>query len=117
MQYCSVVPKEVVLGRDFNRTPVGTGPFKFQLWVDGVKLVLRKNPNYFEKVNGTRLPYLDAVSISFIKDKQSAFLNFIQGKFDFVSGIDPTYKDQILTSNGQLQKNMKTRLIFILNHI
>ena len=110
MQYCSVVPMEVVLGRDFNRSPVGTGPFKFQLWVDGVKLVLRKNTNYFEKVNGTRLPYLDAVSISFIKDKQSAFLNFIQGKFDFVSGIDPTYKDQILTSNGQLQEKYENQV-------
>jgi len=49
MQYCSVVPKEIVEGRNFNQAPIGTGPFQFQLWVDGIKLVLRKNPNYFEK--------------------------------------------------------------------
>ena len=102
MQYCSVVPEEIVSTRNFNRSPVGTGPFKFQLWVDGVKLILRKNPNYFEELEGERLPFLDAVSISFIKDKQSAFLNFIQGNLDFVSGIDASYKDQILDNNGNL---------------
>ena len=48
MQYCSVVPSEVVEGGDFARDPIGTGPFKFQLWEDGIKLVLRKNSKYFE---------------------------------------------------------------------
>ena len=107
MQYCSVLPKEIIEARDFNRQPIGTGPFKFQLWEDGVKLVLRKNPNYFEVVAGEQLPYLDAVAITFIKDKQSAFLQFIQGKLDFISGIDASYKDEILTNTGELQDKYK----------
>ena len=51
-QYCSVVPEEAVkkYGTDFRRHPVGTGPFRFAQWKEGVKLVLRKNPNYFEKI-------------------------------------------------------------------
>ncbi len=108
MQYCSVVPKEIVEAVDFNRNPIGTGPFKFQLWEDGVKLVLRKNPNYFEKEEGEKIPFLDAVAITFIKDKQSAFLQFIQGKLDFISGIDASYKDEILTSTGELQEKYQT---------
>ena len=48
MQYCSVVPKEIVETVNFRQQPIGTGPFKFQYWKDGVKLVFRKNPNYFE---------------------------------------------------------------------
>ena len=108
MQYCSVVPKEIVEAVDFNRNPIGTGPFKFQLWEDGVKLVLRKNPNYFEKQKNEQLPFLDAVAITFIKDKQSAFLQFIQGKLDFISGIDASYKDEILTSTGELQEKYQT---------
>ena len=101
MQYCSVVPKEIIEGGNFNLHPIGTGPFKFQFWQHGVKLILRKNDKYFEKINGERLPYLDAVAISFIKDKQSAFMKFIQGELDFISGIDASYKDEILNYNGE----------------
>ena len=103
MQYCSVVPREIVEGGDLNREPIGTGPFKFQFWQDGVKLVFRKNPNYFEMDGDNQLPFLDAVSITFIKDKQSAFLQFLQGRLDFISGIDASYKDELLTKNGDLQ--------------
>ncbi len=86
MTYASVVPHEAVeyYGDDFRSHPVGTGPFKFQYWKEGVKLVFRKNPNYFERDEaGERLPYIDAVSVSFLIDRQVAFLEFIKGKFDF----------------------------------
>jgi len=104
MQYCSVVPREIVEGGDLNRNPIGTGPFRFQLWKDGVKLVFRKNLNYFENELDEQLPFLDAVSITFIKDKQSAFLQFVQGKLDFISGIDASYKDELLTKDGCLHE-------------
>ena len=104
MQYCSVVPKEINLYKDFNIHPVGTGPFKFQLWKQGVKLVLRRNENYFEKdTQNNRLPYLDAIAINFIKDKQTAFLEFIQGNLDFISGVDASYIDEVLTKEGELR--------------
>jgi len=113
MQYCSVVPKEVVENGNFNKHPVGTGPFKFQIWKDGVKLVLRKNLNYFEKEGEEQLPFLDAVAITFIKDKQAAFLQFIQGKLDFISGIDASYKDEILTNTGKLQEKYRNKVILL----
>ena len=103
MQYCSVVPQELADRPEFRSRPIGTGPFKFQYWKEGVKLVLRKNENYFEKENGERLPKLDAVAITFIKDKQSEFLSFLQGEIDFISGIDPSYKDEILSKYGTLR--------------
>ena len=111
MQYCSVVPREIIEARNFNMKPIGTGPFQFQLWKDGVKLVLRKNLNYFEKEEGNQLPFLDAIAITFIKDKQSVFLQFIQGKLDFISGIDASYKDEILTNKGELQEKYKDKVI------
>jgi len=110
MKYASVVPKEVVehYGSDFRSHPVGTGPFQFKLWEENVKLVLRKNPLYFEKdAKGHQLPYLEAVAITFLPDKQSGFLQFIQGKLDFTSGLDPSYKDEILTQIGDLQAKYK----------
>ena len=104
-QYCSVVPREAIefYNKDFRINPVGTGPFKFVLWKTGVQLILHKNQNYFEVENGEQLPYLDAVSISFISDKQSAFLEFLKGNLDFISGIDASYKDDLLTRKGNLR--------------
>lgn len=104
MQYCAVVPKEAVLKyeNDFRRHPVGTGPFVLKLWKEGVKLVLVKNEHFFERENGQPLPYLDAIAISFIIDKQAAFLEFVKGNLDFMSGIDASYKDEMLTADGKL---------------
>uniref|UniRef100_UPI003F6B8301 ABC transporter substrate-binding protein n=1 Tax=Winogradskyella sp. TaxID=1883156 RepID=UPI003F6B8301 len=106
MKYCSVVPKEIVehYGNDFRSHPIGTGPFKFKRWEENIKLVFRRNNNYFEtNNNGKSLPYLEAVSITFLPDKQSEFLQFAQGNIDFVSGLDASYKDEILTSDGKLR--------------
>ena len=116
MTYTSIVPKEAVeyYGDDFRRHPVGTGPFRFQYWNEGVKLVFRKNPNYFETDStGERLPYLDAVSISFLIDKQVAFLEFVKGKYDFLSGIDARYKDELLTYDGELRQKYQDKIDLI----
>jgi len=107
MKYCSVVPKEIVehYGSDFRSNPIGTGPFKFKRWEENLKLVFRKNHNYFEKdAQGNSLPYLEAIAITFLPDKQSEFLQFAQGNIDFVSGLDASYKDEILTAKGELRE-------------
>lgn len=115
MIYCSVVPREVVeeYGKDFRKHPVGTGPFKFKMWKEGVKLVLLKNEKYFEFDGDRRLPYLDAVAISFLIDKQSSFLEFIKGNLDFMSGIDASYKDDFLTNKGTLNPKYEGRFKMI----
>ena len=106
MKYASVVPKEgFENGYNFRKKPIGTGAFAFKLWEENVKLVLRKNPMYYEKdEKGERLPYLEAVAVTFLPDKQSGFLQFVQGKSDFISGLDASYKDEILTPKGELQE-------------
>lgn len=105
MKYCSVVPKEIVedASHDFRSNPIGTGPFLFKAWSENNKLVFRRNPNYFEyDSKGNQLPYLEAIAITFLPDKQSEYLQFIQGNLDFVSGLDASYKDDILNSDGTL---------------
>jgi len=116
MRFCSVVPKEAIdyYGNDFRSNPVGTGPFKFKFWEENVKLVLRRNPDYFETDElGNQLPYLEAVAITFLPDKQSEFLQFVQGKLDFVSGLDNSYKDEIVTTKGKLQEKYKNQVNLI----
>lgn len=113
MPYCSVVPREVVehYGTDFRSHPVGTGPFRFQYWKEGVKLVMRRNDNYFEHdAEGRPLPYIDAVAVTFIIDKQTAFLEFVKGNLDFMNSLDASYKDEILTRTGQLKAKYADRI-------
>ncbi|MDJ0646661.1 MAG: ABC transporter substrate-binding protein [Flavobacteriaceae bacterium] len=117
MKYCSVVPREIVeyYGNEFRSNPIGTGPFQFKIWVENTKLVYRKNPNYHEKdKGGDRLPYLEAVAITFLPDKQSEFLQLVQGNIDFLSGLDASYKDDALTTDGRLKERYKDQLSLIM---
>lgn len=111
MQYCAVVPREVVehFGDDFRKNPVGTGPFQLKLWKEGIKLVLVRNENYFEYEAQQKLPYLDGVAVTFLADKQAAFLEFVKGNLDFMSGIDASYKDEVLTREGTLKAKYNER--------
>ncbi len=112
MKYCSVIPREAVemYRSSFRENPVGTGPFYFKIWAENEKLVLRRNARYFERDStGHSLPYLESVAITFIPDKQSAFLEFIKGKLDLLSGIDLSYKDELLTFDGRLQEKYHER--------
>ncbi|HRX31782.1 MAG TPA: ABC transporter substrate-binding protein [Tenuifilaceae bacterium] len=116
MPYCFVVPHEAVsrYGKDFGRHPVGTGPFYLKYWKNGEKLVLRRNPNYFEiDSTGRRLPYLEAVNITFTADKQSEFMDFLLGNTDFLSGIHPVSKDELLTKSGRLNSKYSSKVQMI----
>ena len=113
MAYCSVVPHEVVdhYGADFRQHPCGTGPFRLQLWKEGVKLVMRRNDRYFEHDSlGHSLPYLDAIAVTFIVDKQTNFLEFVKGNLDFLNSLDASYKDELLTRTGQLRDKYAGRI-------
>ncbi len=107
MQYCSIVPKEVVekYGAEFRRHPVGTGPFAFVAWEEGQALVLKKNEYYFEQdEDGKQLPYLDGIKVSFFDCKATEFLEFQQKRLDFINDIEASFKDEILTKSGELRK-------------
>jgi peptide/nickel transport system substrate-binding protein len=113
MQYCSVVPHEVVekYGKDFRSHPCGTGPFQFKSWEEGQDLILVKNEHYFEKdSSGKSLPYLDAIKISFFDNRATEFLLLQQGRLDFMNDIDPSFKDEVLNKKGELKKEWQGRL-------
>lgn len=118
MQYCSVVPREAVekYGADFRRHPVGTGPFRFIAWEEGQGLVLQKNKNYFETDSaGNRLPYLDGIKITFYDSKATEFLLFRQKQLDFINDIEASFKDEVLTKKGTLQKEWEGKIVLHTN--
>lgn len=114
MQYCSILPWEVVkkYGADFRRNACGTGPFQLKYWDEGQALVLEKNPHYWERDTlGRHLPYLDAVSVSFADNKATEFLQFRQHKLSFINDIDPSFKDEVLSKKGDLRKEWQGKII------
>ncbi|MFN0176799.1 MAG: ABC transporter substrate-binding protein [Saprospiraceae bacterium] len=118
MQYASIVPPEVCefWGRDFRRNPVGTGPFRFKIWAENQALVLIKNEQYFERDStGVRLPYLDAVKITFISDRKTAFLEFKKGNLDYFFGLESAYINELLTLDGEIQPVLSDQFYFLKN--
>src|SRR5450432_664258 len=114
MQYCSIVPKEVIekYGKDFRNHPCGTGPFKMISWEEGQAMVLVKNENYYEKDSvGNRLPYLDGLKITFYDSRATEFLLFQQGEEDFINDIDPSFKDEVINKKGELKGEWKNKIV------
>lgn len=91
----NVLPKEDVekYGTEqFNFHPVGTGPFKFEQWIQDDKIVLSKNEDYWGKdENGNQLPYLDGVEFSVITDLAMQWTEFGLGNFDIIEEVDDPY--------------------------
>ncbi len=114
MQYCSILPHEVVekYGKDFRSQPCGTGPFRLIAWEEGQALIMKKNPAYFEKDSlGKSLPYIDGIKVSFFENKATEFLEFQQGRLDFINDIDASFKDEVLTKKGELRKDWQDKII------
>ena len=56
-----LLEKEDINRTDFNRSPIGTGPFKFVEWKTSDRIVLKANPDYF-----LGKPKLDKIEIKII---------------------------------------------------
>ena len=105
MPYCAVVDSVAANAGKLATEAGGSGPFKFHKWHFGEKLILHKNENYWRRDSKEiPLPYLDGVSVSFLPDQQSAFLEYLVGSFDLLPNIDPSFKDDLLTKDGALQE-------------
>lgn len=68
---------------NFNRSPIGTGPFKFSEWKSGNYIKLVRNDDYFEGK-----PHLDAIVMRDIPDPVSLRLAFETKQLDFWQ-VDP----------------------------
>lgn len=67
-------------GDDYNRNPVGTGPYVLKSWSAGDRMVLEKNPDYWDKGR----PFLDRVILKPLPDAQSRFASLQSGEADII---------------------------------
>jgi ABC-type transport system substrate-binding protein len=74
--------------------PIGTGPFVFAQWVPDSKLIVNRNPGYWQTdEQGTQLPYLDSVEFRPLPDNDSRSASLEAGGIDIMMMTDA---DQIL---------------------
>ncbi len=87
MPGCWIYPKEALnkYGLDLRIHPVGTGPFLMETVKEGEVLIMKKNPNYYGvDKDGNKLPYLDGLKYTFIREKKAEILEFKSGNLDMV---------------------------------
>jgi peptide/nickel transport system substrate-binding protein len=67
-------------GDDYNRHPVGTGPYILKSWSAGDRILLQKNLDYWNKGH----PYLDRIILKPLPDAQSRFASVESGEADII---------------------------------
>lgn len=129
MSFLSPVPSEAVLAlnNNLNDTMIGTGPFKLSEWSHQGILKLSRFKNYRTELYptqgdryshesemmldaGKKIPFIDEVVFSIMKESQTRWLNFQSKKIDllvipkdnYASAIDP---------NGNLTEELKSKNI------
>jgi len=79
------ISPEDLFQADFNRHPVGTGPYRFSDWEDMQTITLTKNKDYY--VSGK--PHLDRIIFRIIPDNFNLLNQLKAGEIDLVEGIYP----------------------------
>ncbi|GAA1213109.1 ABC transporter substrate-binding protein [Pseudonocardia alaniniphila] len=67
-------------GDDIGRHPVGAGPFRFVEWIPDSRLVLERNPNYWQPDQ----PYLDQLEFRPLPDTESRYASIQNGDVDLI---------------------------------
>ncbi len=113
MIYASVLPREAVeaSGVEWRRRPVGAGPFRFAHWKEGVKLAMVKHPHYHQRdAQGERLPYLGAVTVGFVRDRNAEFLALVKGELDMMSGAEGAFLGELIDPLGRVRERYADRI-------
>lgn len=81
----TILPKHLYEHTDIPKNPVnrklvGTGPFRFQEWVQGDRIVVVRNDQYFEP----GLPYLDRIVFKIIPDPHARAVALEAGEVDYI---------------------------------
>lgn len=101
-----IYPREAFdkYGADMREHCVGTGPFYLKINQDNQISYLARNPNYWKKDEfGNQLPYLDAIRVSYIKEKKNELLEFKKGNSDLVYKFPLEMIEEIMDNKHNLK--------------
>lgn len=105
-----IYAKEAVekYGKDFGRNPVGTGPFKFAEYKEALHCLLVRNPNYWgQDEHGNKLPFIDSIRFTFLKETKQELLTFQQNKLHHVYRLPSEFFTDMVDDNKNLKGDYK----------
>jgi len=83
----SIVPQKYATSSDNWKNPIGSGPYRFVQWVSGDKVVLKKNPAYFDKAG---MAQAENMIFKVIPEATSRTIALETGEVDAVLSLDPS---------------------------
>lgn len=89
------VPPEKIGESEFNRQPVGNGPFRLVEWKSNRHVVFEANPRY-----AFGRPFLDRVVFQIIPDETVLLTNLLTGTLDVVPSLTPAGFMQVESHNS-----------------
>ncbi|GAB6931280.1 glutathione ABC transporter substrate-binding protein GsiB [Paenibacillus sp. JCM 10914] len=75
-----ISPKALEDGVDVTKTPVGTAPYKFKEWVQGDRLTVVKNEDYWQ----ANVPKVDSITFRPVPENGSRIAMLKTGEADFI---------------------------------
>ena len=123
------VAREVVerYGDEIMSHPIGTGPFRLVDWRRSSRIILERNPNYYDdpfdagdaaddprsqhvaaSLRGRKLPLLDRVEVYIVDEHQPRWLAFLNAEHDMLERL-PNDFINIATPGGEIAPGLKKR--------
>lgn len=91
------------LGENFRTQPVGTGPFTFQSYTRGERIVLQRNPNYWRQNE----PYVDRLVMRFIPEEAVRLAELEAGTVHVAMDMGAAGVEQARRANLQVLETPK----------
>lgn len=111
----SIMPKHLLENvtdfqtADFQRNPVGTGPYIFQEWQTGAFLSFKANPDYLRGK-----PAIDEIVFKIVPDPDVMSLQLETGEVQAVESVSPTAAGRLASNpDVKLLRHTSTRVNFL----
>ena len=96
-------------GKDYGRSPVGTGPFKFAEWRSNEAVVVERNDDYWGEKAGT-----EAVVFRPITDGNTRVAEMLAGGIDLMVEVPPTSLGQFEGDDYQVAQQAGPHVWFLI---
>ena len=88
----SPTAQKAATGNEFNRKPVGAGPWKFVSWADNQKVVVTRHTEYWRP----GMPYLDGIEFAIIPELATGLRSVVSKQNDFAYQLSARFKPIVL---------------------
>jgi peptide/nickel transport system substrate-binding protein len=76
--------------RNYNRKPLGSGPYKFNAWKTGREIELRRDPDYWGNgQGGIDQPHVDRLKFRIVNNMDAALVRLKSGSLDYMEALQP----------------------------